>query len=102
MRKKRTRGNGSGTVYKNGNIWYFAYKGPDGKRIYESSRSKQKGDAEHLLRKRLGALAENRPVVPRAEQVTFEQGVQAVVNNFKLKGRKSLDELERRIRLHLL
>ncbi|HEX2339088.1 MAG TPA: site-specific integrase, partial [Vicinamibacterales bacterium] len=47
-------------------------------------------------------LAENRPVVPRAEQVTFEQGVQAVVNNFKLKGRKSLDELERRIRLHLL
>jgi integrase len=101
MRRKRTRGNGTGTVFKHRNVWHFAYKGPDGKRKFESSGSRNKGDAERLLLKRLGARAYNLPVIPRVEQVTFAQGAQVVIDDFAATGKKSGNALERRIRLHL-
>jgi integrase len=97
----KKRPNGSGSVYRQGRIWWFAYTGPDGKRKAESSESTRKSDAERLLQRRTGAREHGLPVIPRAEQYTFEEGAQAMLNDFRVNGKKSRDEVERRIRLHL-
>ncbi|HPR64849.1 MAG TPA: site-specific integrase [Thermoanaerobaculia bacterium] len=39
-------------LYQRGNIWWIRYAGPDGRMIYESSRSRNRKDAEELLYRR--------------------------------------------------
>lgn len=54
MAKKRNtrRDAGEGSVYKRGNIWWIAYR-VNGKQVSESSGSRDKEVANHLLRERL-------------------------------------------------
>jgi integrase len=75
------------------------YRHPDGslKRELCATRSA----ANRLLRKRLGAKEHGLPVIAGVEKITFEQGAQAVIDDYKNTGKKSIDELERRIELHL-
>ncbi len=77
---KRTRGDGS--LYQRGRIWWIAYKHPDGSRTSESTGTERRPVALRLLRKRLGAGANNLPVIARAEQVTFYDAAQMVINDF--------------------
>ncbi len=83
-------------------MWNIAYVHPDGKRRTESSKSERRGDAERLLRKRLGAKEHNLPVIPRAEQLTFARASQAVINDFEANKKKSLKVVRRRIDKHLM
>lgn len=89
-------------MYQQGRIWWFAYRGPNGKRISESSRSTKKGVAIRLLQRRIGNREIGAPVIPRVEQYTFDEAAQAKVDDSTNRGRSSVDELERRIKLHLL
>ncbi len=77
---KRTRGDGS--LYLRGKIWWMAYKHPDGSRASESTHTERRPVALRLLRKRLGAGANNLPVIAKAEQVTFYDAAQMVINDF--------------------
>jgi integrase len=77
---KRTRGDGS--IYQRGRIWWMAYKHPDGTRVSESTGTERRPVALRLLRKRVGAGANNLPVIARAEQVTFYDAAQMVINDF--------------------
>ena len=77
---KRTKGDGS--LYQRGRIWWIAYKHPDGTRILESSKSDRRAVALRLLRKQLGAGVHNLPVIKNAEQVTFHDAAQMVINDF--------------------
>lgn len=97
--KRRPRG--SGSVYQCGAVWWIAYRGPDGRRIQESSGSLRKGDAERMLRRRVGAREHGLPVIPNVEKTTWEDGVQAMLEDFKTTGKRSLDEVARRIKKHL-
>ena len=81
--------------------FWVSYVGVDGKRYAESSGSSRKGDAERLLRSRVGDLANGLPITPQAGRITFDEAVRDMTSNYETKGRKSLDELERRVRLHL-
>ena len=69
----RRRAKGSGTVYRQGRIWWIAYSGADGKRVAESTHSERKGDATRLLQRRVGAREHGLPVIPNVEQYTFEE-----------------------------
>ncbi|HEX5474971.1 MAG TPA: tyrosine-type recombinase/integrase [Vicinamibacterales bacterium] len=100
--KKRRRTRGDGSIYRKRRMWWFAYVGPDGQRRQESSGSTVKEDAVRLLRRRTGAREHGLPVIANAEKLTFEQAAQAMFDDFKTRGRRSLDEAERRVRLHLL
>lgn len=77
---KRTKGDGS--LYRRGRIWWIAYKHPDGTRTSESTGTERRPVALRLLRKRIGAGANNLPVIARAEQVTFHDAAQMVINDF--------------------
>lgn len=101
-KKHHHRTQGEGTVYLKRSIYWIAYKGPDGKRKQESSGSKRPKVALNLLRKRLGAVLHNLPVVPRAEFVTFSEAADAVIDDFKANQKRSIKVVQRRITKHLL
>lgn len=85
-----------------GCTWWISYQHPDGRRIAESSNSSRKGDADRLLQRRIGARANNLPVIPNVERLTFYEATQAVLNDFRASGKRSLDDADRKIRLHLI
>jgi hypothetical protein len=92
----------SGSLYKRGKTWWFSYLAADGERYAESSHSERKGDADTLLRRRVGARDNNLPVVPRAEQLTVNDAFDAVIHDFEVNGKRSIAVVRRRIDKHLL
>jgi hypothetical protein len=57
--------------------------------------------ADALLRKRIGAREHNLPVSVRADQLTFHEAAQAVIDDFVANKKKSVAVVQRRIDLHL-
>ena len=101
MSTKARRQKGEGSIYLQGRIYWIAYRGADGKRKQESSHSKLKGVALRLLQKRHGARIHNLPVIKNAEQLTFYDATEAVINDYTVNGKKSLVVVRRRIEKHL-
>ncbi len=89
-----------GELRKRGGTWYFRYY-RNGVRHEESSHSKNKEVARDLLRKREGAIADGIPVTAKINRFRFEEAATDLITEYKVNGRKSLDELERRIEKHL-
>jgi len=101
---KKRRSKGTGSVFKpdkNGSIWWIAYWS-GGKRRYESSGSDKWTVASKLLNSRVGDVAKGLAPTPSIGRYTLSQALQAVVDDFKLNGRKSTADTQRRINLHLL
>ena len=67
----------------------------------ESAHTKDKAEARRLLQQRLGQLAEGRYIGPAAERVTFEELAEGLFTDYKANGRRSLNMVEQRVRLHL-
>lgn len=80
--KKTKRKKGDGSVYLRGRTWWISYDHPDGTRTQESAKTDREPVARALLRKRIGAGANNLPVVANAEQLTFYDGAQMVIDDF--------------------
>ena len=94
-----------GCVYlphKGTSVWWMKYKGVDGKIYRESTGKDRKEDAKTELRKREGKISDGVPVTPADGRLTFADAVDAVVKDYRTNGKRSLDNLERRIKLHLL
>ncbi len=89
-----------GQLRKRGNVWWIRYYRA-GRRHEESSRSTRKGDAVRLLKLREGDVAKGLPVSARIGQLRFEEAAADVVTDYRVNGRKSTDDVESRIRLHL-
>ena len=89
-----------GQLRKRGAVWWIRYY-RDGRRHEESSRSTKKGEAARLLKLREGDLARGLPVTSAVGRLRFDEAAADVVNDYTINGRRSLDELERRLRLHL-
>lgn len=100
--KKRRRTKGEGSVYRQGRFWWIQYQHPDGTRRRESTKSERRPVALRMLRDRLSRGALNLPVIARAEQLTFHDAAQAVIDDFVANKKKSEDVVRRRIRLHLM
>jgi integrase len=89
-----------GQLVKRGNKWWIRYY-RNGKRHEESSRSSRKGVALDLLRRREGAPADGIPVTAKIGRFRFEEAAADLVTEYTVNGRRSLNELERRIEKHL-
>lgn len=64
-------------------------------------RTTKKSEAERLLRLREGDVARGLPVSPKIGQLRFDEAAEDVVNDYRVNGKRSLNAVERRIRLHL-
>jgi integrase len=92
--------------FKNGKVtqglvWWVQFS-RGGKKIRESSGSTIREDAVRLLRKREGQIAEGLPVTQKTGTVRMNELFDDVVTDWKVNGRKSVRDMERRINKHLL
>jgi integrase len=89
-----------GQLRKRGKFYQIRYY-RNGQRIEESTGYTKYDDARDLLKKREGAVADGVPLTAKSTRVTFDDAVADVVTDYKVNGKKSLEDLERRITLHL-
>lgn len=80
--RKQKRAKGDGSIRQRGRIWWIFYTHPDGTRIQESAKTDRRSVALKLLQKRTGAGANNLAVVKNAEQLTFYDATQMLINDF--------------------
>ncbi len=85
---------GLGRIYKRGNMWWIEYSFR-GEEHRESSHSAKQKAATDLLKKRLGEIGRGRLVGPQAERVTLSDLARMVLDDYGLKGRKSVPPLAR-------
>jgi len=90
-----------GMTYQRGAVWWVKYY-RNGRPIRESSRSIKESDAIQLLKIREGDIARGLPVNPKLNRIRFDEAAQDLKTEYAVNGRRSADELERRIRLYLL
>lgn len=91
-----------GVVYRQRGrtAWMLKYY-RDGRPIYESSGTATKDEATNILKKREGSIADGLPLSTSVGKIRFAAAAADLVNDYKVNGRRSLDELERRIDKHL-
>src|SRR5258708_30547877 len=90
-----------GMLYKRGAVWWIKYD-RNGRGLRESSHSTKEGDARRLLKVREGDIEHGLPVDPKLNRIRFEEAAEDLKTEYAVNGRRSADELERRIRLHLI
>ena len=73
--------------------WWIQYS-VRGKRYRESSGSSNRNMAIKLLKDRLGAAAQGRPVGPNVDRTTFEDSARMLVEDYRANGRRSLKRIE--------
>ena len=88
---------GTGRIYRRGDVWWLDY-GFRGERYRESSRSHRKGDARALLKKRMEEMGRGQLVGPREERVTLEDLLGLVEDDYLVNGRKSWPRLKGTVR----
>src|SRR5262249_25808642 len=84
--------------HKGTSIYWMKYKGVDGKIYRESTKTDGKEHAKTELRKREGKISEGVPVTPADGRLTFADAVAAVVDDYKVNGRRSIESVEGRIK----
>ena len=80
--------------------WWLKYH-QNGRAIRESTGTTKETVARRMLRLREGDVERGIPVTPRLGRLTFEEAAADIQNEYRVNGRRSFGELERRIRLHL-
>jgi hypothetical protein len=80
-----------GSVYRRGLVYWLKYRVQD-RIIRESSDTDNLQAARRLLHLREGAAAEGRPIIPRAEGITVDQLLDAVLADYQANGQR-LDRL---------
>ena len=89
-----------GQVRQRGKVWWIRYY-RNGRRHEESSGSTKKQAAIDLLKIREGDVAKGVPISAKVGQLRFEQAAEDLLNDYQSNGRKSYDDVKRRIDLAL-
>jgi integrase len=76
-----------GTVYKRGKIYWIKYH-HNGEQYFESSKSRKWADAANLLKQREADLSNGKPAGALIEKVTFEELVEGLKEDYRLRGQK--------------
>lgn len=81
-------------------FWIKYYRG--GKAIRESTDTTKDTEARNLLKLREGDVARGVPITAKMGRMKFSELTQDVVTDYKVNGKRSLRDLEMRLRLHIL
>ena len=84
----------TGTFYQ---IRYYR----NGQRIEETTEYTKWDEARDLLRKREAAISDGVAITARSMRLTFDDAAKDVSTDYDVNGKRSKDDLDRRIRLHL-
>jgi integrase len=91
-----------GTIYRQTGrtIWMLKYF-KDGRAFYESSETDSREAAKKKLQSIEGKVADGRHMSGVAHRMRFEDAATDIENEYQANGRKSIDHLKRRLKLHL-
>jgi integrase len=100
--EKQPRPRGTGSVYsiKGSRVWWIKYY-RNGVPIRESSGSNKVKAAEKLLRLRIGAISSGTYIPLQVVKTLVSELAEDLVREYRTNGRKSIDDLEARWKLHL-
>lgn len=100
--EKARRPKGTGCVYQRPDspVWWIKYS-RYGKPYRESAKTTNRRKAETMLKNRLGEIASGTFVGPQAERVRVEELADDFLREYRINGRKSLDDVKTRWDLHL-
>lgn len=90
-----------GEIILRGSIWWVRYYDLRGLRRFESSKSTDREEAEKLLRKRLSAKDAGLQPEAAIGKLSLKEALADVVNDYTTNGKKSLKDVQGKIRLHL-
>jgi len=96
-----------GSIYRRGKTYWLKYYTLDpetgrARAIRESAGTDKYKKAETLLKQREGAVAGGTVITPQMVRLTFSDAAQDVLNEYKANGRRSVEHVQRYLRLHLL
>lgn len=89
-----------GELKQRGQIWWIRYY-KNGRRHEESSGSTKESDAKSLLRVREGDIERGVAMTPKVGRIRFDEATKDVLNDYRTNRKRSLDDVERRIEMHL-
>jgi len=87
--KPRYTKNGQARVSQ---VWWVQYRSA-GRRIRESTGTRDKPEAQRFLRRREGAAVDGKPITPRVEKIRVNELAQDLVNDYRANERPSIDRL---------
>jgi integrase len=87
-------------VYQRGEVWWLKYS-RYGKSYRESTHLTDKRKAEKKLKIRLAEITSGTFVGPQAERVRVEELAEDFLREYRINGRKSIDDVQARWDLHL-
>ena len=99
---KARRPKGTGCVYQRPDspVWWIKYS-RNGKPYRESAKTTNQRKAENVLKTRLAEIATGTFIGPQAERVRVEDLADDFLREYRINGRKSLDDAQTRWDLHL-
>ncbi len=80
-------------------LWIKYYQ--NGRVVRESTGTTKETVARRMLRVREGDVERGIPITPKSGRVTFEEAAADMINDYTINGKKSLEDVQRRIDLHL-
>src|SRR5262245_50039525 len=89
-----------GQIRKRGKFYQIRYY-RNGQRIEESTGFTKHEEARDLLRLREGEIWKGVPITARSTKLSFDDAVKDVESDYRVNGKRSIEGVERRIRLHL-
>jgi integrase len=95
-----SRPKGTGCVYQRGDVWWLKYS-RYGRSYRESTHTSDKRKAEKMLKIRLAEITSGTFVGPQAERVRIEELAEDFLREYRINGRKSIDDVDARWKLHL-
>jgi integrase len=95
-----SRGQGSIYKYKNSKNWHICYW-RNGVRYHESSGSDKYHIAQDLLKERNSQMFRGIPINPTMARIQVNELLDRLIEEYKANERRSVKDLEGRIRLHL-
>lgn len=95
--KTTKRPTGTGSVYqrRDSNVWWIKYH-RNGKPYRESAKTSNQRKAENLLKIRLAEIATGTFLGPQAERVRVTELAEDFLREYRINGRKSLDDVRTR------
>lgn len=96
----RPRGTGSIYQQKGSSVWWVKYY-RNGKAYRESTHKTTEKEAQEFLTERLGQIVTGNFYGPKSERVRIDELADDLLRDYRINGKRSLDDLDARWKLHL-
>jgi integrase len=96
----RPRGTGSLYLQKGSAVWWVKYY-RNGKPYRESTHKTKEKEAQDFLKQRMGEIVTGNFYGPKTERVRIDELADDLLRDYRINGKRSLDDLEARWKLHL-